>query len=148
MKATISGDPCHNCTSQWYAGRNCSCSTDCQRLKEWKAKIELDWKYLAENHAETLRGIANMDPATEGDRMKLWATDGLAGYTEPIESTLKKVSDERNDLQAELEQTKKALDLVLAKISCDECPGNCKRYQSVSKCIEIILAQSKEALSK
>jgi chromosome segregation ATPase len=57
-----------------------------------------------DNHVETLRGIANMDPETEGDRMRLWARDSLSGC-EPLESTLKNLSDERNDLRSQLAES-------------------------------------------
>lgn len=55
----------------------------------------------AENHRETLRGIADMDPATEGDRMRLWARDALSGYTETAEVSMKKMQDERNRLHSQ-----------------------------------------------
>lgn len=47
-----------------------------------------------DGHAETLRGIAQMNPETEGDRMRQWARDGLSGYTETTESTVKRLTDE------------------------------------------------------
>jgi len=53
-----------------------------------------DWKRRAENHAETLRGIASMHPATESERMRQWAMDGLSGYSMSIQSTLKRLQDE------------------------------------------------------
>jgi hypothetical protein len=41
------------------------------------------------NHAETLRGIAKMDPATDSERMRQWARDGLSGYVATYEMTLR-----------------------------------------------------------
>ncbi len=71
-------------------------------------------KRRADNHAETLRGIARMDPKTEADRMVLWATDGLSGYLQSAEKTLKDAYDERNTLRARvavLEEIARAADV-------------------------------------
>lgn len=61
-------------------------------------------KSRADNHAETLRGIAKMNPETEGSRMALWARDGLSGAVEPIEATLLNLSNERNELKCRAEK--------------------------------------------
>ncbi|ALX94838.1 hypothetical protein AV650_22275 [Serratia fonticola] len=53
------------------------------------------------NHVQTLAGIRNMNPATEGERMQQWASDALSGYTEPVEATIKSLMDENLALTAE-----------------------------------------------
>lgn len=57
-------------------------------------------KIRGDCHAETLRGIAAMDPSIEAGRMKQWARDGLSGYMETTEATVKRLSDEINTLTA------------------------------------------------
>lgn len=59
------------------------------------------------NHAETLRSIKAMDPATEGDRMRQWASDGLAGYTETNAQTMGQLMDERDSLRRERDEARK-----------------------------------------
>jgi len=58
------------------------------RLREERDHQKLQRK----GHADTLRGIATMS-VDEGDRMKLWARDGLSGYVGTIESGLKDQQD-------------------------------------------------------
>ncbi len=50
-------------------------------------------KALCDNHAETLRSIAKMDPLTDGDRMRQWARDALSGYIETNEATMVQLMD-------------------------------------------------------
>ncbi len=57
-----------------------------------------------DGHAETLRGIASMNPQTEGDRMRQWARDGLSGYVETTESTVKIQQDRIEQLEAGIRQ--------------------------------------------
>ncbi len=52
-----------------------------------------------DGHAETLRGIVSMNPETEGNRMRQWARDGLSGYVETIEATVKIQQDRIEQLQ-------------------------------------------------
>lgn len=59
-----------------------------------------------DNHIETLRGIASMNPDTESHRMWQWAKDGLSGYVETAVSTIKTQQDAINLLTADLEITK------------------------------------------
>ncbi len=56
-----------------------------------------------DGHAETLRGIAAMDPATEGERMVQWARDGLSGYTEDTPATVKTLTDRALEAEATLQ---------------------------------------------
>jgi hypothetical protein len=62
-----------------------------------------------DNHAETLRGISAM-PVEDGERMQLWADDGLSGSNETVEATLLKVCDERNAMRTELESLRRLVD--------------------------------------
>ena len=48
-------------------------------------------KIRGDGHAETLRSIAGMN-ASEGERMKQWAHDGLSGYVESTEKTMAQLS--------------------------------------------------------
>jgi hypothetical protein len=66
---------------------------DWVKFADAAAEIEA-WKIRGDGHAETLRGIARMDPATEAERMRQWARDGLSGYTESTESTVKRLTDQ------------------------------------------------------
>lgn len=73
------------------------------RLREENERLRI----RGDGHAETLRGIAKMDPATEGERMRLWARDGLSGYTQSTEATVKEQQDENNRLQQQLSAAEK-----------------------------------------
>lgn len=52
-------------------------------------------KIRGDNHAESLRAIRDMCGAETVDveRIRLWASDSLSGYTEPLESSLLKLQD-------------------------------------------------------
>jgi hypothetical protein len=76
-------------------------------------------KRRADNHAETLRGIAAMNPSTEGERMRQWAKDALSGYTESAEATIKNLMEQNAQLRANLD---KALLELHHHFGCDaEC---------------------------
>lgn len=77
-------------------------------MKSARAEIER-LRLRGDGHAETLRGIANMDPATEGDRMRQWARDGLSGYTGSTESTIKSLMDEIGHAHKCIANTRDAL---------------------------------------
>lgn len=63
-----------------------------RRIGELKA--ELATATLVKNqHTETLRGIAGM-PGCDGERMKLWASDSLQGYTETLDCTILKLQEQ------------------------------------------------------
>lgn len=70
-----------------------------ERLADAEAKT-MAYRGLANNHAETLRSIRKMDPATEGERMVQWARDGLSGYAETNETTMAKLMDRVRELEA------------------------------------------------
>jgi hypothetical protein len=72
------------------------------------------YKTRGDQHAESLRAIRDMARAETVDleRIVLWCSDSLSGYTEPLESTLLKAYDERNNLQSEL---KAAADVELMR---------------------------------
>lgn len=63
-------------------------------------------KTRADNHADTMRSIYEMNPATDGERMWQWASDALAGYIEPVEVTTKRLVDNIHELRAELDRLK------------------------------------------
>lgn len=67
------------------------------RLAEVEAEREA-YKNRGDNHAETLRGVRAILAENQPDieRALLWISDGLFGYTESLEATLLKASDERN----------------------------------------------------
>jgi len=69
------------------------------RLTELDAKLDRKQR-RGDNHMETLRSIAKMNPQTEGDRMVLWANDGLSGYTESNETTMGQLRDRITELGA------------------------------------------------
>jgi hypothetical protein len=77
----------------------------------------------AENHRQTLIGIAQMDPETEGNRMRLWASDALSGYVETGEVSMKKQQDEINRLKAKLEEVARLLDEGAYRMATDEARG-------------------------
>lgn len=79
---------------------NCDPDDDLRTLSRWLLRRH----ETANNHRQTLIGIADMDPATEGDRMLLWAKDALSGYVETAETSMKKQRDEINRLRAALTQ--------------------------------------------
>lgn len=79
-------------------------------IAEEAVRAERDrYKARGDNHAETLRGIARMNPKTEAERMVLWARDGLSGYTQSVEETLKDAYDERNTIRARVAELEGAL---------------------------------------
>lgn len=71
------------------------------------------WKIRGDGHAETLRGIAHMDPKTEGERMVQWARDGLTGYVATTEVTVKELMDELTTLRARVGVLEKALQDII-----------------------------------
>lgn len=75
---------------------NCDPDDDLRVLSRWLTRRH----ETAENHRQTLIGISQMDPATEADRMLLWAKDALSGYVETNEVSMKKMQDERNEMRA------------------------------------------------
>ena len=77
---------------------------ECEDLRARLAAAERARK----NHAETLIGIASMDQS-DGKRMRMWAKDGLSGYKEPVESTVLKLSDERNAAAQRAEAAERSL---------------------------------------
>lgn len=77
---------------------NCDPDDDLRTLSRWLLRRH----ETANNHRQTLIGIADMDPATEADRMLLWAKDALSGYAETAEVSMKKQQDEINRLRAAL----------------------------------------------
>jgi hypothetical protein len=81
---------------------NCDPDDDLRVLSRWLLRRH----ETADNHRQTLLGIADMDPATEGDRMRLWARDALSGYVESAEVSMKKQQDEINRLKAQLSALK------------------------------------------
>jgi hypothetical protein len=69
------------------------------------------------NHAETLRGIARMDPTTDGERMRQWARDGLSGYVATYEMTLREFEQRVEKAEAELATAK--IDLQRVVLECE-----------------------------
>lgn len=61
---------------------------------------------LAENHRQTLLGIAKM---TDPERMKQWAQDGLSGYVDTVPAT---IFDLQSELAAEKQKTADCLSLL------------------------------------
>ncbi len=59
-------------------------------------------KESVKNRNESLKGIASMNPETEGNRMKQWARDSLSGFVENYDSTVKRQQDEINVLKLQL----------------------------------------------
>jgi hypothetical protein len=65
------------------------------------------YKMRYRNHAETLRGVRDLCKKNDIQAAILWCTDGLTGYTEPIESSLLQFQDENNALRAQVEKLEK-----------------------------------------
>jgi hypothetical protein len=86
---------------------NCDPDDDLRTLSRWLLRRH----ETANNHRQTLLGISDMDPATEGDRMLLWAKDALSGYVEETaEVSMKKQQDEINRLRDTLRRVADALE--------------------------------------
>lgn len=96
-------------------------------------------RVLAANHAETLRGIAGMNPETEGSRMVQWAREGLWGYVETPEATMKELIDRAN--QAEFL-------LALMAACAEEWKAACeRRYDDACTANTEYLEQKAQTLS-
>lgn len=81
-------------------------------------------KLRADNHAETLRGIASME-LTECERMKQWALDALSGYAESADATVKRLMDEVASERAAREQAERERDRwrhYAEMLDFDSCP--------------------------
>lgn len=75
------------------------------------------------NHAETLRGIAKMDPAKDAERMRQWARDGLSGYVATYEMTLREFEQRVEKAEAELAALKEEWREHLAEINDNAASG-------------------------
>lgn len=110
--------------------------------RNWCSKETDRLRLSVDGHAETLRGIASMNPATEGERMRQWALDGLSGYTESTESTVKKLMDQ-------IERLRAALGMVYDRWEdgddCYEDPENQTGY--IGKGFQLMTAEEDEIVS-
>lgn len=82
-----------------------------RRLAEVEAERDYA-KMRGDNHAETLRGVRRMlsDVQPDTKRVLIWVSDGLFGYSEPLEATLLKANDERNDANTRAEAAERELE--------------------------------------
>jgi septation ring formation regulator EzrA len=80
---------------------------DERRMQAELARVKL----IKDQHAETLRGVASM-PAHDGERMKLWASDSLQGYTETLDCTVLKLQDQLTQCQQREARLREALGYI------------------------------------
>lgn len=129
-RAELDADPCQSCGSDPRVSPETGAELPVvkgaleaqaaaeRRVAELEHEIDRATR-RGDSHAETLRGIRSM--GDDAERMRLWATDSLSGFTETLEATLLKLSDERNSLQEQLAAVTAERDTYLAEIDPPEC---------------------------
>ncbi len=97
----------------------------CRRWNGWSAQAaeiarlsaeREAWRNSARNHADTLRSIRQMDPATEGDRIRQWCSDALSGYMQPVDATIKELMDRATRAETALADMTAERDAALAQL--------------------------------
>ncbi|EMG53116.1 hypothetical protein WYI_13797 [Ochrobactrum sp. CDB2] len=118
------------------------------------------WKVRGDQHWDTFRSIREM--AREGDceRIILWVNDAGSGYTEPLEATVKSLTDKAVALEADnaaltarVKELSKHVEELQEKNNAETCACSydavgdvCKGHSPTVKALETQLAAARKAL--
>ena len=125
---------CEQCAAQEGVGSAGSGATLPEGLADAIGQSQFDelarQKSRGDNHAESLRSIARMDPK-DGERMQLWARDSLSGYTETVGETMAELRDELARVRGErASQLTDVLAALVAALSIIQRAENLRKSPS------------------